>query len=102
MNFAASDLFPRIPEPFGGGKPRHVRLAINTDDVAAARSVGVPVPARGNATAPMVLLFEGSDYYVVKRAPSPNEALQPPVPALRLSKDIVKGTSIEPVDVFGD
>lgn len=61
----AREVFPRIPEQFGGGQPREVTLAISSEAEPSLRDLGVGFQGSTSQTRTVFLLFEGNDYYVV-------------------------------------
>jgi amino acid transporter len=89
-----ANLFPMIPDQFGGGRPTKVALLIKHDEVNGVKALGVPLEANqlsGSAqinsyiTAPLELMYEGSEAYLIRLSP---DAL------VRLNKDLVLGVKI--------
>jgi hypothetical protein len=66
MYFAifATDVYPSVPEQFGGGRPKAVRFLVKSDAVDQLESIGVSVNEH-NVTQRLELVFQGSDYYAV-------------------------------------
>jgi len=58
-------IYPNIPEQFGGGRPRMVRLLIAPDAQEGLRELEL-LPASRRETGVVRLLFQGSSFYVVE------------------------------------
>jgi hypothetical protein len=85
--FFSRATYPDIPEQWGGGKPYYARLIV-TDD-AAAELPQLFVKVKGNATEPVRLYFQGSDFYVLSPFSNPGG-----VKSVVLSRDDVVGLVI--------
>lgn len=92
-------LFPKIPIQFGGGKPASVVLLIKKDEVDGVQALGVPFSeedqrassavkpsnTKSAVTKPLDLMYEGSEFYVIRVDGST---------LLRLNRDLVLGVRI--------
>jgi hypothetical protein len=58
--------FPAIPEQFGGGQPRLVRLLVASEDAEGIRALGIPIEGKQRISNPVVLLYETSDSYLLE------------------------------------
>jgi hypothetical protein len=58
--------YPHIPEQFGGGRPRVVRLLIAKDQVASVAEIGLPIRSGKTRTEEVEMLYEGSDVFVIR------------------------------------
>lgn len=62
-------IYPKIPEQFGGGEPRQVRLLFAKDQADTIKENGIPTCSSGklksNWSKPVSLLFEGSENYLL-------------------------------------
>jgi hypothetical protein len=58
--------YPRIPPQFGGGRPEKVQLVIEDDKTPSIRQIGIQVPAKGTVSEPVLLLYQGSEVYVLR------------------------------------
>jgi hypothetical protein len=74
--------YPNIPEQVGGGKARPVRILLEEDAVEGARDMGIPVAKGGKLSAPVNLIYDGSETYVIGFDKSR---------IVQLDKSIVKG-----------
>jgi hypothetical protein len=59
-------IFPVVPEQFGGGEPKEVRLVLKQDSTKGATEVGILDTSQTQITGLMSLIYEGSDKYVVR------------------------------------
>jgi hypothetical protein len=58
--------YPKIPEQFGGGRPRTIRILVKEDHVAGAREIGLWIPKHGHLSDPVELVYEGDKNYVLR------------------------------------
>ncbi len=63
-------IYPIIPEQFGGGEPRQVRILFAKDQADTIKQNGIPTCSLGklksNWSKPVSLLFEGSENYLLR------------------------------------
>jgi hypothetical protein len=62
--YFSSDVFPRIPEQFGGGRPYPAWLIVGDNVATQLTSLGVSVNG-SRLTETVSLLFHGSSFYVI-------------------------------------
>jgi hypothetical protein len=62
----ADHVYPRVPEQFGGGETRVIRLVMVKDEADAARELGLQIAPASRVTGRVELLFRGHDFYVVR------------------------------------
>jgi hypothetical protein len=58
--------YPQIPDQFGGGQPRVVRLLVEKDAVPALEQLGLRFPSESEVTDFVELLYEGNTQYVLR------------------------------------
>lgn len=63
-------IYPKIPEQFGGGEPRQVRILFAKEQADTIKQNGIPTCSSGkflsNWSKPVSLLFEGSEHYLLR------------------------------------
>lgn len=60
-------VYPQIPEQFGGGMPKHVRMLLASDAVDGAQQLGVPMSGTTPLLSePVTVVFEGSESFVLR------------------------------------
>lgn len=57
--------YPNIPEQFGGGRARLVRVLLEEESVDGARELGIPITEGTQLSAPVNLIYNGSETYVI-------------------------------------
>jgi hypothetical protein len=63
----AQEVYPRIPEQMGGGRPQIAQFLVKHDSVAGLSELGVPMSeSDSDTTAVLFLLFRGENYYLVQ------------------------------------
>lgn len=66
----AQQIYPKIPEQFGGGEPRQIRILFAKDQADIIKQNGMPTCSSGkllsNWSKPVSLLFEGSENYLLR------------------------------------
>lgn len=66
----AQDIYPLVPEQFGGGEPRQVQILFAKDQADTIKQNGIPTCSSGklisNRSKPLSLLFEGSENYLLR------------------------------------
>jgi hypothetical protein len=78
--------FPRISPTFGGGKPQRAEFLIKKDRIDTVKSIGLQVPAEGLKVGPLEVVFEASDFFLIK---PPQGFANVDVKAIRLNKDLI-------------
>lgn len=63
-------IYPKIPEQFGGGEPRQVRILFAKEQADTIKQNGIPTcnsdKLKSNWSKPVSLLFEGSEHYLLR------------------------------------
>jgi hypothetical protein len=59
-------VYRQMPEQFGGGQPRSVRILFDKDSIDGVRELGVPIAPRAHASLPVNLMYVGSETYVLE------------------------------------
>jgi hypothetical protein len=59
-------IYNRIPEQFGGGQPKMVVLLFAKDAPLGLQNLGITSASPGGLSAPVRLVYEGSDNYVLR------------------------------------
>ena len=62
----AQYIFPVVPEQFGGGKPKQIRILFEKDSLPGAEQIGIPITPNKQVSEPVNLLFEGTDSYILR------------------------------------
>jgi hypothetical protein len=62
----ASDIYPNIPEQFGGGKPRNVQLLFVPEAVEGFKALGFKVCDQGQLSDSVAVLFEDENSFVAR------------------------------------
>jgi hypothetical protein len=62
----AQYVFPVLPEQFGGGKPKQIRILFEKDSLLGAEQIGIPIMPNKQVSEPVNLLFEGTDSYILR------------------------------------
>jgi hypothetical protein len=63
------EVLPRIPSQFGGVQPARTHLLFAADAVADAKAIGVAFGPHTTLSAPVSVLYEGDQYYVLRLGP---------------------------------
>ncbi|MBA2596975.1 MAG: hypothetical protein H0V00_10175 [Chloroflexia bacterium] len=77
--------YPTIPEQLGGGRPRIAQVLIAADAVPAVRELGLEITEEAPLSAPLELLWEGEETYVI-RLPHPHSRT-----VVQLARPLVAG-----------
>lgn len=84
-------IYPKIPEQFGGGEPRQVRILFTKAQADTIKQNGISTCSLGklssNWSKPVSLLFEGSENYFLR--------LEDARPPIQLNKKTV--IAVEPI-----
>jgi hypothetical protein len=59
LSFVAVNVYPHVPQQFGGGRPKHERLVFDHDAVTEARQLGMEVTPEKPLSQPVAVVFEG-------------------------------------------
>lgn len=63
----AQDVYPRVPEQMGGGRPQMAQFLVQHDSVAGLSELGVPMSdTDSDTTVALFLLFRGETFYLVQ------------------------------------
>ena len=62
----ASNVYPLIPEQFGGGKSGGIKLLFTHDGLTDAAQLGIPIPQGAQISEKVAVLFESSEMYVLR------------------------------------
>ena len=85
----AQDIYPQVPEQFGGGEPRKVRILFAKAQAEALQKNGISTCSSGNVLSnwskPVSLLFEGSEKYLLRL-----EDKRPPIQLYKRNVDVVE------------
>jgi hypothetical protein len=81
--------FPKISGTFGGGKPQKTEFLIKTNCVDTVSAIGFQVLPDSRKTAPMEVVFEASDFFLIK---TPDGFADNEVKAIRVNKDLIDAT----------
>src|SRR5215208_5137651 len=84
--------YPLLPEQLGGGRPRMAQILVSGDAVPAVRELGLDVTEAAPLSAPVELLWEGEESYVI-RLRSYTAALHAALPQLLASSDLPLATA---------
>lgn len=76
--------YPQIPEQFGGGRPRKVRLLVVEENQKGLRELGISFSGTGQLSDPVDLLYEGEDQYIFRTTKGN---------LIRVNKDLVMGST---------
>lgn len=70
LGLFTQEIYPKIPEQFGGGEPRQVRILFVKDQADIIKQNGIPTCSsdklKSNWSKPVSLLFEGSEHYLLR------------------------------------
>jgi hypothetical protein len=61
----SQEVYPELPDQFGGGHPKQVRLLFSKDGAVGAQQIGVPLQPGSNLSRPLKLILDGDDFYTV-------------------------------------
>lgn len=85
----AKYIYPKVPEQFGGGEPRKVRVLFAKAQADALQKNGIFTCSSGNVLSnwskPVSLLFEGSEKYLIRL-----EDKRPPIQLYKRNVDVVE------------
>lgn len=85
----AKYIYPKVPEQFGGGELRKVRILFAKDRADAIKQNSIPTCSSGNVLSnwskPVSLLFEGSEKYLLRL-----EDKRPPIQLYKRNVDVVE------------
>jgi hypothetical protein len=90
VDFFAGTIYPIVPQQFGGGSPREVRLVVSNDSKILFGESGLNILETGIVSKPLDLLWETDQTYIVRYADDPDARI------LHVSKDSVAGLVGEP------
>jgi hypothetical protein len=76
--------YSRIPEQYGGGRPREIRLLVAKEDKQGLEELEIAFSGKGQLSDPVTLLYEGEEQYILR---SRNGHV------VRVKKDLVVGTT---------
>ena len=66
--------YPRLPEQLGGGRPRMAQILVSGEAVPAVRELGLDVTEDAPLSAPVQLLWEGEESYVIRLPSTPSRS----------------------------
>jgi hypothetical protein len=85
LNLFTKNVYPRIPEQFGGGRPRLVQLLVKKEMLEEAKQLGFPASKDRSLSEPVWLLFEDKDVYVLRT---------PDSRVVQLNRDVFRGLEV--------
>jgi hypothetical protein len=83
IDFFASTIYPVIPEQFGGGRPKQVRIVMSPDRSDVGTALGFGPTTDGPMVRQVDLLWETEQMYVVR------DDAQPDSPVIQIDRDAV-------------
>lgn len=86
-----TNVYPLIPEQFGGGRPRQASLLFSEEGVRAARLIGFDVTHADPLSIQLSVLWESEEEFVVRSADSTGSNQQP---VIRVNKSLVNAIII--------
>jgi len=86
----ATDLYAGIPDQFGGGRPRMVRLLLSAEGASLARELGLETLLCTRQTERVEMVY-ASEPYIVIRGPNPLVA------TVQFNRDLIEGIHV-PLD----
>lgn len=89
LGIFSKEIYPKVPEQFGGGKPRKVRILFAKDQADMLKQSGIPTCGSDNTSSnwskPVNILFEGSENYFLSLADG-----RPPIQILKKTVSAVE------------
>lgn len=85
VGFFGQQFYGTIPEQFGGGRPRSAQFLFAQESLPSARQLGLEVTADEPLSAPLQLLWEGEQTFVI-RLPAPRDRT-----IVQIPRDLVDG-----------
>lgn len=82
----STQIYPLIPEQWGGGKPRHVRFVVKAENLRDAETLGLIADPETQLTPAYLLIWESETQYLVRPFDPPNSDL-----ASQIDRQLISG-----------
>jgi hypothetical protein len=91
MGTFSSNIYPAIPEQFGGGSPVRVHLLIAKDSIEQVKELGIPMSSQGTISGSVDLVYQGDRMYIIRLDNGR---------VIQVKADIINGLA-RPIVIFG-
>lgn len=65
ISFYGTEIYPKLPDQFGGGHPKPTRLLFTAEGAVSAKQIGVPFQRGSQLSRPLTMILDGDNFYAV-------------------------------------